>query len=224
MNLKRNKQFRLRGEKGFTLVEMLMAFSVMVILMAVLSVSASGGFKAFAKAKQETELMRNVTLAFEIMRRDLLGSIYIDPWSGSPLSGVNFEGLDAVDGSGSPDDKVRFFSLLSPESAARADLTSINYKRETVSGINRLSRASRGTDSTGIPALNLDGVETFEPLLFHITSFSAEYLPTPAGPYQATYDASVAGQLPEAVRLEIKILIPGGKEKTFTQTVRIAME
>ncbi len=212
-----------KGEKGFTLIELLMAFMVMTILAAILSVMALGAFKAYAIAKEEMELLRNVTLTFELVRRDLVGSIYKDPATGSPISGVNFLGTDQTDAQGKANDKLQFFALLSPDSGARGDLTSINYKREEIGGVKRLSRASLGTGSSGLPPLVLDGVEPFEPLLFYVTAFDVQYLSSPTGSYQASYDASSAGQLPRAVRIRISVQVPGGKEKTFTYTVMLAM-
>ena len=203
---------------------MLMVLVVMSILVGILSLIAQSGLRAFAKVKEETEMVRNVTLALERVRRDLIGSVYLDPATQAALPGVNFVGLDGVDAAGNPDDRLRFFALLSPEGAGKSDLTSINYKRETVGGSNRLSRASRGADSSGLPPLSLDGVENFEPVLFNVTAFDVEYLPTSTGSFQSGYDAQVAGGLPRALRIHLTMKTPQGKEKTFTQTITLGME
>ncbi len=232
--IKKNKR-----KNGFTIIELIMVLLVMTLLAVLLSSLAQQGIRAFGKAKQEAESIRSVTLTFEMIRRDLLGALYLDPVTGSAMLykdsignmvSVNFTGIDTTT-SAQPDDQLRFFAWLSPEASQRGDFTIINYKRRTVSGVTQLSRASRALGG-GSLALDLSSVsETFEPLLFNVTGFSVEYLKDATGTFQTAltssdplaFDAQKEGNVPKAVRIKVTQRNTNGKEQTYTQTVVLAM-
>ncbi len=208
-----------------------MVFGVMSILAGLLAVMADSGMRAYRNARREHEIVRGVSLAFEMLRRDLLGAIDRDPATGNAIAGVNFIGIDQTS-SGRPADQLRFIVFTSPEAAGRGDMTSINYRFETVNGVGRLSRAFRAMTSAGIPPLNLTGQETFEPLAVNATSFNVEYMENAGDNFQTSlassspdaYNAATEGKLPRAVRMTVTVQPPDSKERSFTQTVMFPLD
>ena len=208
--------------KAFTLIELLMVFFVMSLLAGLLAMMATAGLRGFAKAKEDVELIEQVTLAFDLIRRDLLSAVYKDPVTGTAITGISLIGTDATAG-GLDNDRLNFYAEISPDTVGRTEVTSINYKLNGLQWVRGASDTAAG--GSLVPAANLDAVATFEPLVSNAVAFNAEYLPNAtASSYQASWNTSTAGDLPRAVRLKLTIRNPRGKDRTFTQTVTLNLQ
>ncbi len=67
-------------EKGFTLVETMVALTIFMILVAVISLSYADSYKAFIKNSQNVEVQENLRIATNRMKREIRQATHIGEW------------------------------------------------------------------------------------------------------------------------------------------------
>jgi prepilin-type N-terminal cleavage/methylation domain-containing protein len=108
---------RIHGNnKGFTLLEVLLAFFIFAILFATIYTSYSASFKTITMTEARMELYRKAAITLERISEDIQASyISIQPQNsfGKPAEYTQFSGEDAdINGRGA--DTLRFFSRIPP--------------------------------------------------------------------------------------------------------------
>jgi len=104
------------SNKGFTLLEILLAFLIFAILFTVIFASYSGSFKTIDMTESRIEIYRKAAIAMDRMSEDLQASYISNPPSNSfgvPAGYTRFFGEDK-DINGSDADSLSFFSRIGP--------------------------------------------------------------------------------------------------------------
>jgi prepilin-type N-terminal cleavage/methylation domain-containing protein len=102
---------RLRFRRAFTLLELLLSMSLVVVIAATLATSLAAAFKARTTGEQSVQSMRSATLVMEAIRADLQGAL---PPSRGLLEGT-FEGVNQqIANNIEADDLVYYAATPSP--------------------------------------------------------------------------------------------------------------
>jgi len=179
------------NKKGFTLVEILVSTTILVIAMASIYVSFQGGVTAWAKGTARMKVYLNARAALDMMSRELSAAFVYSTnnqfFYGQPSS-------------------LNFVAVIEPMNAV-TDLYTIDY-RYSASEIQRIDEATVGSNII----LTIGG--TFLPLASRVTNLSLHYYD--GSIWQPTWDStggSQLGKLPQAVKIEITMQ----KEKETSQ-------
>ena len=105
-----------QNNRGFTLLEILLAFLIFAILFTVIFASYSGSFKTIDMTESRMEIYRKAAIAMERMSEDLQASYISNPPSnsfGEPAGYTRFLGEDK-EINGKDADSLSFFSRIGP--------------------------------------------------------------------------------------------------------------
>ena len=110
------------NQKGFTLLELLTAMSMMVVLAASLFASLYIGFKAKESAERAIGPVRQARIVMKLLQQDIEAAL---PPSGT-LAG-EFQGIDGVDSRGRNNDNLWFFTTHYQQyhTAAASDIVQV---------------------------------------------------------------------------------------------------
>jgi len=181
------------ARKGFTLVEILVATTILVIAMASIYVSFQGGVTAWTKGTARMKVYLNARGALDMMSRELSAAFIYSTNNQFFYGRPNY---------------LNFVAVMEPMNAV-TDLYTIDYSYSpNDKEIQRIDEASVGSDITS----PITGTPV--PLASRVTNLSLHYYD--GSIWQPTWDSTgVAqlGKLPQAVKIEITMQ----KEKETSQ-------
>jgi len=180
------------ARKGFTLVEILVATTILVIAMASIYVSFQGGVTAWAKGTARMEVYLNARAALDMMSREI-SSAMVNDWPVATGRRMDFLGL-----SGSGTNDQLFFMNPSPT----GDLYKIEYWRNG----SDLMRYYKVSTSVTFPPPTIANSDILIP---DVTKLGFQYYKDSTSSPQNTWDSQVGaaeeGTLPEAVKITITV-------------------
>lgn len=201
---------------GFTLLELVVALSMVAVLIVSLSASLHIAYKAASGDEAAVEPDRTAHLAMEILRNDLENGLQ----SSGFLAG-SFEGTQNQLGDGEADDLIFFSTADSPQHVdANGEIKQIELTLEqTPSGDRVLVR--RVTRNLLAQTLTNPPTPDEEVLCRGVKSFSLEYLNGTT--WTPTWDSTAEdGTIPTAVQVTLQLDRPGPRGQTQTlQFVRV---
>jgi len=198
-------------KKGFTLVEILVATTILVIAMASIYVSFQGGVTAWAKGTARMEVYLNARAALDMMSREI-SSAMVNGWPATTGRRMDFLGLS---GSGTND---QLFFINPPRSNdTTGNLYEIEYWRNGSDLMRHYAGVS--TDFT-FPTPTTSNSDT---LISNVTRLGFQYYNGSTSSWRDTWDSQVGaaeeGTLPEAVKITITVQDKQGRQTKQFSTI-----
>jgi len=203
------------SDKGFTLLEVLLAVVIGVIVLTVLYASFFQIIKAKDSAENTIELYHEASTVFSRITEDLQaayqrGKVYSDS--------INYPYSSFVGAKEGDQSSIRFTSL-SREPGIKSkdsDQAEISYYLEPIpqSDLFLLIRGENpriGTDSGGIQY----------PISERIVGFNLAYISDNVEGSVEEWDSSQTGSLPKAVEVTLTMRSPTGEDVTFSSLIGI---
>jgi len=181
---------------GFTLLEMMVALSLMAVLATALYMSLRIGFDARKRAQEAITPARASTLALEFVRRDVESAL---PPTGI-LAGA-FVGQDAADGFGADADELVFYAAVHDIAGERPGIREIRFAVIPLAEGGNSVLVRRVTANLLAP-ITPEPVE--ETLCRNVTSFNLRYFDGSA--WLDSWDSTVQDNaLPLAVEVDLRL-------------------
>ena len=198
---------RRSGARGFTLLEMLVALSLLGMLVAASVTVFRGIAQSWQRGETRSLRYQNARAIFDIVSREL--SSTLPPDRHAPFLGLGPSDPPLKTGATGPS---LFFVTLVP-AAADADIVEIGYWLRAQDHM-----LMRHLDAH--PDFNFQTADTDEPLGTEVASWSLSYFDGTA--WQDHWDsrdgAPEAGRLPRAIRIGVSVQDPGGREQEHFDT------
>ena len=194
-------------ERGFTLLEMLIALSIVAALLAILLGGLRVGLAAWRQGDERAEAHQHLRSVAELLTRSVAGIFpyrMAPPAGGSPV--VQFQGEER---------RLAFVTLAPPfPLASSIAFTAVSFTHE---GGERPGLAVR---EKVLP--NTDPFEVETPTLVDpsITDLTFRYL-RPGGEWEARWDGATEGGLPQAVEIRLTTQLNGRVEPFPPLTVTL---
>ncbi len=185
-------------KSGFTLIEILVATTILVITMASIYMSFRGGVTSWTKGTARMERYLNARAALDMMSREMRAAFIID--TGAYVNQFFY----------GESDNVTFIAPLRGDDD-RSVLRTIKYGLNLLPGappneLHRIKEPSIVSDITGV-AYDPNRPELTAPLVSHITYLSFAYYDGVGWPtaWDSTTGGTEEGRLPQAVRITIRV-------------------
>lgn len=179
----------LHTKKGFTLVEILVATTILVIAMASIALSFRGGMTSWTKGTARMERYLNARVALDMMSREISAAF------------ITTSGIYANQFFYGHGNKVTFIAPVRGV-VGKSDLCTIKYELNAPANeLRRIKEASIDGDITDVTTSTGQAA----PLASYVTGLGLEYYDGVRGVWQAAWDSTTKGWLPRAVRITITI-------------------
>lgn len=225
---------RKRGEKGLTLVELIIVMAILGLFITSLFSVFKNSLDAWKKSEARLAVYQNARAALDQMTRDIQPAIF------DPANGIYAKGYEKGGGikSGSAADEFFFVAVI--DGAGDANLAEIGY---WIDGSNVLRRHYDVAEKGEMPALDFDfttpdsTTNTDDELAFNITDLQFKFhyrtengwVVTSDGNWDAEEDnganytsdgiAQNPDGLPNGVEIEITVVDPTEKEEQKFSTL-----
>lgn len=176
--------------RGVTLMEILLAMSIMAVIIVVLVGSARVGIRAWEAGERQAAAQQEIRAMVELLTDTLSGAYpYKGRLGGGPERVVLFQGEA---------DEVRFVTTAPPLTldTATAPYHAVTLSRSDEDELRLVERL--------VPAEEPFGDDPRTVLSRTVTGFRLQYLDD-KGAWQDTWDGPKAGAIPAAVRVELSI-------------------
>jgi general secretion pathway protein J len=197
---------------GFTLLELLIALSIVAALLAILLGGLRVGLAAWRQGEDRAEAHQHLRSLAELLSRSVAGTFpYRMPSAGVGKPTVQFQG----------DEERLAFVTLSPPFPLPAPIA-----------FTAVTLAHEGGEHPGLtvrekPLPNLDPFEAVTPVFADpaVTAVTFRYL-KPTGGWEARWDSAAEGGLPQAVEIRLATRLNGRAEPfpSLTITLRARLQ
>ena len=220
--------YMLRNERGFTLLELLLAASIMSVLLVGLYLTFFSITGSRARIDSTLENARQVRRFMDVMATEVRSSFYNKKSERTLFEGEFFERR------GRAGSKVAFTWFSYPLAGSRAtgrpasELVAVSYFLELEPGVEyEASGREGGLDRAGLlyktrwnPYGDKDNGYRAE-VMENVESFLLSYFT--GTEWVKSWDASEEKKLPEAVKIELALMEGEGSIKRYSYIVRTAM-
>ncbi len=198
------------ARRGFTLIELIIALSIVAVISVSLFASLKVAFRAQSTAETSIEPSRTAELAMEFLRQDIENAMPpADTTGGTTLATGklvgNFVGTDQTDGRGHPGDDLVFFTTANATDhpSANGEIKKIELLTYVPENSNVTVLARRVTRNL---LTNVTPTPDEEILCRGISGFNLRYFD--GTDWQDAWDTGTLNVLPAAVEVTIELERP----------------
>jgi general secretion pathway protein J len=206
---RRQLQRRHLRRGGFTLLELVLALSMVAIMAASLYASMRVAFRAQSGAETAIEPSRTAELAFEIIRADLQNVVPPTPFENQTvLLAGPFQASDGKDDRGADGDDVIFYTTAdAPDRpSANGDIKKVELVVSSQNATNDHVLVRRVTRNL---LAQIEPTPVEEVICRNIAGFNVRYFD--GSDWQTTWDSQqVSDALPSAVEVTLELQRPAG--------------
>ncbi|MBI3995647.1 MAG: prepilin-type N-terminal cleavage/methylation domain-containing protein [Nitrospirae bacterium] len=206
----------MRNQRGFTLLELLIALGIAAVVITLLYETFNAVLRSTRQVDEESEIDQMARISMGIMVTELKSAYWRPPGNQSQSTPFVFEGQDGLDG-GDPSDTLRFTAL----SHARVDhgiadptLSVLEYGLVPVPETE--AAVLMHAEETNVLSLSEESLERYE-LAERVIGLNFRYFD--GKEWSDQWSASDQKKLPKAVEIQLVLKDPAGRERRFiTQT------
>ncbi len=210
-----------RQERGFTLLELLVAIAISALVLMVVYQTFNGIVDSAARLEEVADLDHMARVSLGIISRELR-SAYWKPAGANLNSTLIFSGTDGLAGGAASDELVftTFTPLVGLTGTVSPNLSVISYELEAAAEEEEFYLMhSEDTNSLG---QSLSQEQRYE-LAEHVKGLNLRYYDGEDDEWMDEWDAGLENKLPNAVEIELYFKTSSGEDQKYATSVEIPM-
>ncbi|HSG05012.1 MAG TPA: prepilin-type N-terminal cleavage/methylation domain-containing protein [Nitrospiria bacterium] len=208
----------LRQNRGFTLLEVLIAITISALVLTVVYQTFNGIVDSAARLEEVSDMDQMARISLGIISRELRSAYWKEKNSGD----LTFSGVDGLDG-GEASDKL-VFTTFSPwigkDGTVSPNLSVISYDLEAA-GEEEEFYLMHLEDPNPL-SQSLSSRQRYE-LAEQVKGFNLRYFDEEAGEWKDEWDAGIEKKLPNAVEIQLYFKTSAGGEQMYSTSTEIPM-